>query len=94
MKSGASYFFNRERPGAVEFRTPLASGAIRGTEFHLTVAENGRTELALLNGLVDLQNEFGAAYLSSGEHATVDPGQPPRKTAMLEASSVMQWVLY
>ena len=37
MKSGASYFFNRERPGSIEFRTPLASGAIRGTEVHLLV---------------------------------------------------------
>src|SRR5215203_2061298 len=37
LKSGGSYFFNRERAGTVEFRTPLASGAIRGTEFHLFV---------------------------------------------------------
>ena len=94
MKSGASYFFNRERPGAVEFKTPLASGAIRGTEFHLIVAENGRTEVALFDGLVDLQNEFGTANLSSGEQATIDIGQPPRKTAMIEASSIIQWVLY
>jgi len=93
-KSGASYFFNRERPGAVEFRTPLASGAIRGTEFHLRVLENGRTELALLDGLVDLSNEFGATNLVSGEMAVVDPGRPPRKTAMLDARSIIQWVLY
>ena len=94
MKSGASYFFNRERPGSVEFRTPLASGAIRGTEFHLLVAENGRTEVTLLDGLVDLKNDLGTANLSSGEQGVVDPGQPPRKTAMLDASSIIQWVLY
>lgn len=94
MKSGASYFFNRERPGAVEFRTPLASGAIRGTEFHLLVAENGRTEVALLDGLVDLSNELGTANLASGEQGIVEPGQPPRKTAMLDASSIIQWALY
>ena len=94
MKSGASYFFNRERPGAVEFRTPLASGAIRGTEFHLRVLENGRTELTLVDGVVDLSNEFGTNNLVSGEQAVVDPGQPPRKTAMLDAKSIIQWVLY
>ena len=94
LKSGGSYFFNRERPGTVEFRTPLASGAIRGTEFHLFVAENGRTEVALFDGAVELTNNFGGASLSSGEQAVVDPNQPPRKTAMLEASSIIQWVLY
>jgi hypothetical protein len=94
MKSGGSYFFNRERPGTVEFRTPLASGAIRGTEFHLTVAENGRTEVALFDGAVELTNDLGGASLVSNEQAVVDPGQAPRKTAMLEASSIIQWVLY
>jgi tetratricopeptide (TPR) repeat protein len=93
-KSGASYFFNRERPGAVEFRTPLASGAIRGTEFHLLVLENGRTELTLIDGLVEIRNEFGTNNLVSGEQAVVDPGQPPRKTAMLDAKSIIQWMLY
>ena len=94
LKSGGSYFFNRERAGTVEFRTPLASGAIRGTEFHLLVAENGRTEVALFDGAVELTNAFGGTSLSSGEQGVVDPGQPPRKTAMLEASSIIQWVLY
>jgi len=94
LKSGASYFFNRERPGSVEFRTPLASGAIRGTEFNLLVAENGRTEVTLLDGLVDLSNDLGTANLLSGEQGVVEPGQPPRKTAMLDARSIIQWVLY
>lgn len=94
MKSGAGYFFNRERPGSVEFRTPLASGAIRGTEFNLLVAENGRTELSLLDGLVELTNEFGGANLASGEQGLVEPGQPPRQTALLDARSIIQWVLY
>ena len=94
MKSGGSYFFNRERPGTVEFRTPLASGAIRGTEFHLSVAENGRTEVALFDGAVELTNALGGTSLASGEQGVVEPGQAPRKTAMLEASSIIQWVLY
>src|SRR5687768_14703088 len=37
LKSGATYFFSRERPGEIHFQTPVASGAIRGTEFHLAV---------------------------------------------------------
>ena len=94
VNKGSTYLFNRERPGTVEFRTPLASGAIRGTEFHLFVADNGRTEVALLDGAVDLTNNFGGTSLAPGEQGVVEPGLPPRKTAMLEASSIIQWVLY
>ncbi len=94
LKSGGSYFFNRERAGTVEFRTPLASGAIRGTEFHLLVTENGHTEVALFDGSVEIANALGTLALSSGEQGVVDPGQAPRRTAMLEASSIIQWVLY
>src|SRR6516225_4818558 len=54
LRSGATYFFSREKPTEIQFHTPVASGAIRGTEFNLAVAENGRTELALLDGEVDM----------------------------------------
>ena len=94
LRSGATYFFNRERPTEVEFRTPLASGAIRGTEFHLAVAEDGRTELALWDGEVALTNPQGTVTLQSGEQAVVEPGQAPRKTAAVEAINIIQWVLY
>src|SRR5438270_10533492 len=39
LKAGASYFFNRSKPASVQFRTPLISGAIRGTEFNLSAEE-------------------------------------------------------
>src|SRR5882724_2128555 len=94
LRSGAAYFFSREKPSEVQFRTPVASGAIRGTEFNLAVAENGRTELALLDGEVDLSNAQGVTTLKSHELGTVDPGQAPAKTALINAINVIQWVLY
>ena len=94
LRSGATYFFSREKPTEVQFRTPVASGAIRGTEFNLAVAENGSTELALLDGEVDLSNAQGAATLKSGEQARVEPGSAPVKTPLLNAINVIQWVLY
>ena len=79
LRSGASYFFSREKPTEIQFRTPVASGAIRGTEFDLQVAEDGRTVLSLLDGEVDLSNAQGPASLRSGEQATVEPGGAPKK---------------
>jgi len=93
LKSGAAYFFSREKPEDINFRTPVASGAIRGTEFVLRVGEEGRTELALFHGEVLLASAQGDATLNSGEMGTVVQGAAPKKSPLLRAQNVIQWVL-
>jgi cytochrome c-type biogenesis protein CcmH/NrfG/outer membrane receptor protein involved in Fe transport len=94
LKKGAGYFFSRERPAEMEFHTPIASGAIRGTEFNLTVADDGTTAVTLLDGEVALTNSSGGVSLVSGEEGVVEPGQAPRKTAVINAINTIQWCLY
>ena len=94
LKSGASYFFSREKPEDINFRTPVASGAIRGTEFTLRVAEDGQTELALVHGEVLLANAQGETTLKSGELGKVEKDKAPTKSPLLDATNVIQWVLY
>lgn len=95
LRRGLLFFFNRERPADVEFETPITAGAIRGTEFVLEASEdNGATRLALLDGKVQLSAANSSLSLESGEEARVEPGQPPRKTALIESTRVVQWALY
>ncbi|MBI4661175.1 MAG: TonB-dependent receptor [Verrucomicrobia bacterium] len=94
LKSGTAYFFNRDKPIETQFQTPQASGAIRGTEFNLEVEESGRTVVTMLDGAVDLTNQLGQVSLASGEQGIVDPGQAPRKTAVIDAINIIQWGLY
>ena len=94
LGAGSTYFFSREKPATVEFRTPLASGAIRGTEFNLAVGADGRTVLSLLDGHVALNGERGEIDLKTGEQGIVEPGQAPRKTAVIDAINIIQWCLY
>jgi cytochrome c-type biogenesis protein CcmH/NrfG len=94
LEKGAAYFFSRERPTEMEFRTPLASGAIRGTEFNLAVADDGKTEVTLIDGAVALTNQNGGVNLASGEQGVVEPGQAPRKTPSINAINIIQWTLY
>ncbi len=94
LLQGASHFFHRERPVRTEFETPLVSGAVRGTEFLLAVGDNGRSVLNLIDGAVELANAHGTLALAAGEQAVVEPQQPPRRTAMLEARTLIQWCLY
>ncbi len=94
LSSGSAYFLSREKPAEQEFRTPLTSGAIRGTEFNIAVADDGRTVVTLIDGQVSLSNTLGQVDMGSGEQGIVDPGKPPVKTAMIEAINIIQWCLY
>ena len=94
QKSGASYFLNREQPTAIRFRTPIASGAIRGTEFNLVVDADGRTVVTMIDGEVVLSNPQGDVTVTSGYQATAAPGQAPTRTAVIDATNIIQWALY
>ncbi len=93
---GALYFFNREKPADVEFDTPLAAGAIRGTEFLLEVAAtNAALHLALIDGLVSLQtSDRKEIAIERGEDLYLAPGQPPVRAVLINATAKIQWALY
>ena len=95
MLRGVLMFFHRGNPRDVQFRTGTVSAAIRGTEFQVDVADNGRTLLTLFDGEVELSNPQGTLRLVSGEQASVDPGQAPVKTAVIVTrNDLIQWCLY
>jgi tetratricopeptide (TPR) repeat protein len=94
VKRGGTYFFSRDKTQEIEIRTPAANGALRGTEFELRVAANGRTRLTMFDGEVELGNAHGSVRLRSGEQAEVEVGRAPRKTAVIEAINIIQWCLY
>ena len=95
LQKGALFFFDRERPADVEFETPLATVAIRGTEFFLEVADAaGATSLALLDGAVELNTAVEQLELASGQQVLVQPGQPAKLTAVLSAVNLIQWSFY
>jgi ferric-dicitrate binding protein FerR (iron transport regulator) len=87
VKSGAAYFFNRDKPNQTQFQTPSSSGAIRGTEFNLAVAEDGKTRLTLLDGQVELGNAQGSVELESGQEALVEMGKAPTNPRGLTPST-------
>ncbi len=93
LPSGSVFFFNREKPADVEFDTPLAAGAIRGTEFYLEVGEKSE-RLALIDGLVALNTREGNVSMQRGDDVRLAPGQPPQKTALVNANAIIQWALY
>ena len=94
VKEGTTYFFSREKSREIRIETPSVNGAMRGTEFVVTVAANGSTTVTMLDGEVELSNAQGSLVVGTGEQAKVDVGGRPRKTAVLEATNSVQWCLY
>jgi Flp pilus assembly protein TadD len=94
VKAGQIYFFSRDKPREIELQTPVATGALRGTEFHLIVGSGGRTVLTMLDGEIELRNAHGSVIISSGEQGVVEPGRAPTKTAVIISSNIIQWCLY
>ncbi len=92
---GVLLFLHRGNPRDVQLRTRTVSAAIRGTEFHVEVADNGRTVLTLFDGDVELSNLQGTLRLISGEQASIEPGQAPVKTPLLTPRhDLIQWSLH
>jgi tetratricopeptide (TPR) repeat protein len=94
LKQGTGYFFSREKSREINVKTPAANGAIRGTEFVVSVAANGHSSYTMLDGEVEVSNKQGSVLVRSGERADADPGRKPTKTAVIMTVNLVQWCLY
>lgn len=94
IASGAAFIFSREKDGEIDIRMPAANAALRGTQLFAQVLPDGKCLVQVLEGSVELQNSSGSLVLVSGEAGEALPGQAPRKTAVIEAKSILRWALY
>ena len=94
VKQGAAYFFSREKAREINVQTPAANGAIRGTEFVVTVAADGSTSFTIIDGEVEISNSQGSVSAQSGERAEIPTGGGPAKAAVTEAIDSAQWCFY
>ena len=73
---------------------PAANAALRGTQLFAQVLPGGRSLIQVLEGTVELHNAAGRLLLAAGEAGEAAPGQAPRRTAVIEATNILQWALY
>jgi len=91
----AGSVWGRAETGGIGLKveTPAAAAAIRGTDFSLNV-EGDRTSLIVLDGRVDLFNEYGSVSVAAGEAATARIGQAPTKTIIVSPDDREQMLFY
>lgn len=73
--------------------TPIASASIRGTEFVIR-ADKKKTTVTVVDGAVNLSNEYGEVLINSGEEGIAEEDKPPYKTIIINPEDAVQWALY
>ncbi|HET7535792.1 MAG TPA: FecR domain-containing protein, partial [Candidatus Didemnitutus sp.] len=91
---GGIFVYSREKEGELKIITPSATGGLRGTQLVARVYPDGRTLMQVIEGEVDLANDFGRVLLRAGEAGEAERGKAPRKTAVIESQNLLQWALY
>ena len=76
----------------VTMETPTVTMSIRGTDWDVIVAPDGRTELAVLSGVIRMENEFGQVSVGKGEGAAAEVGKAPVKFQLINPAERVQWV--
>ena len=91
LDRGAAWSRARPIADTLKMETPAVTAGIRGTDWHLRVEDDGRTTLIVLEGSVELSNEFGAVRVSRGEIAVTEVGKAPTKTILISPKDRPQW---
>jgi len=77
----------------LEFETPQTNGLALDTEFMVSV-EQDRTLVAVLEGRVQLENEYGSLRLTRNQSAITLAGQAPQLQIQVSPRDAVQWVMY
>src|SRR6185436_1426941 len=84
----------RCQPLDIELRNRLASAASRQTEWLVVVGEDDKVEITVCDGVVGLTNAQGGIEIHKGKRGVALPGQEPTNAPALNATNLIQWVLY
>jgi tetratricopeptide (TPR) repeat protein len=79
-------------PVKVSMETPSATLSIRGTDWEVEVTPDGRTQLVVLSGMVDIANEQGSLQVGAGEAAIAEIGKAPVRLILANPAERVQWV--
>jgi|GEM_PF-740789 len=82
----------KKQKGKAEIETPVAVAAIRGTELDVKVEEAGRTIFTVVDGEVELKNNYGMVILKNSEQSIVEAGKAPLPPQKIEVEQFIRWI--
>jgi Flp pilus assembly protein TadD len=90
--AGRSWVQSKTPPRDLKWETPTATAGIRGTDWEMEVAEDGRSTLSVFSGEVAFANDLGGVNVGANEQAVVEQGKAPVKRLVQNLKERVQWV--
>ncbi len=90
--AGRAWVQSKTPPRALQWHTPTATAGIRGTDWEMAVAEDGRSLLSVFSGEVAFFNDQGGVQVAANEQAQAEAGKAPVKLAVKNLRERVQWV--
>lgn len=92
LDAGKTWVQSKAIPDHLIMQTPAAVAAIRGTDWEMEVAPDGRAVLTVLHGKIDFYNDQGHVTVQRDERAVAEKGKAPVKFSLRSSSQRVQWV--
>ena len=89
---GRTWVQSKTPPKQLTWQTPTAVAGVRGTDWEMQVAEDGRSLLSVFSGEVEFANDFGRVAVAANEQAQVEQGKAPVKLVVQNLKERVQWV--
>lgn len=79
-------------PVPIEVETPVATAAIKGTEFNLRVQPDGKSILTVIEGLVEFGTPFGTCPIRTATVSYGERGKKCTKPAPIDPTPAVAWM--
>ncbi len=89
---GRAWVQSKTPPRQFTWQTPTAVAGLRGTDWEMEVAEDGRSRLSVFSGKVEFYNDLGRISVAANEQAMAEPGKAPIKLVVQNLKARVQWV--
>ncbi|TCJ14648.1 tetratricopeptide repeat protein [Parasulfuritortus cantonensis] len=90
--AGRAWVQSKTPPKSLEWQTPTAIAGIRGTDWEMAVAEDGKSTLSVFSGEIAFGNEHGQVSVAADEQAIAEQGKAPVKLTVRNLKDRIQWV--
>lgn len=93
LNAGRAWTQTKRADGSrLNLETPAAVAAIRGTDWDISVEDDGRTLITVLSGTVEFSNAQGLVSVGANEAAYAEVGKAPVKLVLSQPRDRIQWV--
>ncbi len=91
LKQGEVWVDTQGGPKPLEIETPVATAAVKGTEFNLVVAPNGQSTLTVIKGIVEFGTAFGTCPIKTSSISYGNRGKKCTNPKPLNVGPTVAW---